>query len=104
MLAELQSVPGGLKLQLASGWGFIGRPPGVIAMADEDEFPAEQSDDGLIMLSAEEAALAQLLGELREGDWARVLFRLSVGAKDEIRSAIGELQARASFKEGGEPE
>jgi hypothetical protein len=55
-------------------------------------------EQGIVILTAEENALAELLGELRHGDWARILYRLSPSAKDEIRSAIGTLQAEASYK------
>ena len=63
-------------------------------MADEAEF-TPPGDLDLVILSEEEGHLAQLLGELKEGDFAHILFRLSPNAKDEIRAAIGTLQAQA---------
>jgi len=64
-------------------------------MADDPS--EEQPQDDLVILSAEESALAELLGELKHGDWARILFQLSPAAKDEIRSAIGRIQGEASY-------
>lgn len=49
------------------------------------------------MLTVEEAALAELLAELGAADWARIVFRLSEEARDEIRAAVGTLQAEASL-------
>ena len=63
-------------------------------MDDEDD----EQIEGWVILSAEENALAELLGELRHGDWARILFRLSPAARDEIRAAIGTLQVEASIQ------
>lgn len=72
-------------------------------MADDDSLDNEpQPQDEIVILSAEESALAELLAELEHGDWARILFRLSPTAKDEIRSAIGTLQAEASYREENE--
>ena len=45
----------------------------------------------------EENALAELLAELKYGDFARILNQLSPQAKDELRSAIAFLQSKASF-------
>jgi hypothetical protein len=58
------------------------------------------SDLAVVILSAEESALAELLGELKHGDWAKILFRLSPSAKDEIRSAIGTFQGEALYRDG----
>ena len=56
-------------------------------MSDE---PSDQPrGDGIVVLSAEESALAERLGELEHGDWTRILFRLSAAEKDQIRSAVG---------------
>ena len=61
----------------------------------------EQSDNicsDHLFLPEEEGALAELLGELQCGDFARILPQLSAGAKDEIRAAIGRLLAEASYR------
>jgi hypothetical protein len=87
-------------LLLASGGRFLGPPLKVGRMADDDpsdDQPQSQDDLSCFTLSAEESALAELLGELRHGDWAKVLFQLSPAAKDEIRAAIGRLEGEASY-------
>ena len=74
-----------------------------VANRDSPEEPESKKfeppgDLDLVILSAEENELAELLGELTHADFARILFRLSPDAKDEIRSAIGTLQAKASYR------
>jgi hypothetical protein len=53
-------------------------------------------------LTAEENALAELLGELGHADFARVLNQISPQAKDELRSAIGFLLSKTSFRSESE--
>jgi hypothetical protein len=65
---------------------------------DAESLPEEPDDDGIIILTAEEDALAELLANLLKGDFVRILHRLSPEARDEIRASIGHLQAKASFK------
>ena len=92
---EMENPP---LLPLAGGGGSVRPPQKVGRMTDDDSSDDQtQSQDDLVILSAEESALAELLGELKHGDWARILFRLSTTAKDEIRSAIGRLQGEASY-------
>jgi hypothetical protein len=65
----------------------------------DDDIPDDQPrDDDAFLLTTEEDALAELLSKLRHGDFARVLNQLSPEAKDELRSAIGILQGKASFR------
>jgi hypothetical protein len=88
-------------LVLASGGRFMGPPSLKVGrMADDDPSDEPQFQDGFI-LSAEEGALAELLGELQHGDWAHILFDLSPAAKDEIRAAIGKLHGEASYGREG---
>lgn len=80
-----------------SGWRGGFDPPGrVIQMADEP--PEDQhSDDDVFFLTAEENALAEFLGELKHGDFARILNQLTPQAKDELRAAIGFIEGKWLF-------
>jgi hypothetical protein len=46
-------------------------------------------------LSAEESDLAELLGKLGHGDFARIISLLSESAKSELRAAIGTMIAES---------
>jgi hypothetical protein len=74
-------------------------PRGCDMPEDNSEPPDEGFDESVIILTAEEDALAELLADLLKGDFVRIIHRLSPEARDEIRAAIGHLQAKASFKE-----
>ena len=63
-----------------------------------------RDSDDCFMLTGEENALAELLGEMKHGDFARVLNQLSPQAKDELRAAIGLLQGKAALRENQEDE
>ena len=70
-------------------------------MADHDSPDEPQAkkfeppgDLAIVILSAEENDLAEMLGELKHADFAHILFRLSPTAKDEIRAAVGTLLYR----------
>jgi hypothetical protein len=63
-----------------------------------DEQRQPEWEDEAFLLTSEEDALAQLLSELRHGDFARILNALSPAAKDELRSIIGLMQAKSSFR------
>ncbi len=88
-VAELPVVAG-------RGRGFTGRPPKAGRMEDDhNDNPYRDSD--LFFLTVEESALAERLGELLHADFARILNQLSPSAKDELRAAIGFLDAKYSF-------
>lgn len=65
-------------------------------MSDHHRGP--EPPDDVFILTEEDGALAEQLGEISHGDWARILYMLSPSAKDEIRAAIGLLAAKLSME------
>jgi hypothetical protein len=50
-----------------------------------------EDQEGIMILSAADSDFAEQLSTLKHLDFARILFRLSEPAKDELRSCFGSL-------------